>query len=224
MSSRGGGRGKATPGCEWSAPVPSPQFLHAGQPDTLTSIDDRWDYFIPALPYCRAAGTRCSVVSLLRLVRAQHTQLRQYKISPRRKSSNHDCPSCAAETFSPSRTTAISPPPFPLKVNRLAHHHFTVGPRFRCYSSLSTTRPTLASATMPRRSSSPARKRSAPSSSDSEGKPDIKPKAEPNAKANPGRLDTQSRAALAAIVIQRGIASTLAEVDTVTIEVSWTSP
>lgn len=73
---------------------------------------------------------------------------------------------------------------------------------------------------MPRRPSSPKRKRFAPSSSDSEGKPDIKPKTEPNAKANRGRLDSQSRAALAAIVIQRGIASTLAEVDTVTAEVS----
>lgn len=66
---------------------------------------------------------------------------------------------------------------------------------------------------MPRRSTSPERK---PSASDDEEKPKIK-----NEKAKRGRLDGAARAALASTVIQRGVAATLADIDTVSAEVSW---
>ncbi|EKC99005.1 hypothetical protein A1Q2_06759 [Trichosporon asahii var. asahii CBS 8904] len=69
---------------------------------------------------------------------------------------------------------------------------------------------------MPRRSGSPECKRSAPSDSDSDSKPDIKPKVQSNNKSNRGRIDGSARSVLASIVIQRGIASALAEIDTVT--------
>lgn len=73
---------------------------------------------------------------------------------------------------------------------------------------------------MPRRSGSPECKRSAPSDSDSDSKPDIKPKVQSNNKSNRGRIDGSARSVLASIVIQRGIASALAEIDTVTAAVS----
>lgn len=75
---------------------------------------------------------------------------------------------------------------------------------------------------MPRRSSSPERK---PPSSSDEDKPDTKPDLKPNPTPSPkpkrgGRIDATSRAALAAAVIQRGVAAALAEIDTVSNEVS----
>lgn len=74
---------------------------------------------------------------------------------------------------------------------------------------------------MPRRSSSPERKRPASSTSDSEDtKPDIKPKVQSNGKANRGRIGGEARSVRASIVIQRGIAATLAELDSVTLAVS----
>ncbi|EJT49923.1 hypothetical protein A1Q1_00936 [Trichosporon asahii var. asahii CBS 2479] len=69
---------------------------------------------------------------------------------------------------------------------------------------------------MPRGSGSPERKRSRPSSDSEDTKPNIKPKVQSNNKAYRGRIDGSARSVLASIVIQRGIASALAEIDTVT--------
>lgn len=73
---------------------------------------------------------------------------------------------------------------------------------------------------MPRGSGSPERKRSRPSSDSEDTKPNIKPKVQSNNKAYRGRIDGSARSVLASIVIQRGIASALAEIDTVTAAVS----
>ncbi|EJT49924.1 hypothetical protein A1Q1_00937 [Trichosporon asahii var. asahii CBS 2479] len=68
---------------------------------------------------------------------------------------------------------------------------------------------------MPRRSSSPERK---PSALSSDGE-DIKPDTKAGTKAKRGgRIDAAARAALASAVIQRGVATALADIDAVSAE------
>lgn len=74
---------------------------------------------------------------------------------------------------------------------------------------------------MPRRSSSPERKPSALSSDGEDIKPDTKAGTKAGTKAKRGgRIDAAARAALASAVIQRGVATALADIDAVSAEVS----